>query len=179
MSASFYARTVPWKVSPVIQQFLSQSNTLLLQQRLLCMLKERSGIPNLCVPIDQEFMNAMQTIADNNIAPQETQASLDALNGIFIKQELSLRLSGLTRHQLWHRYFMTDDRMKTMPYPSYEVETRGVNNVDTSVYTTASPGGASRHQQFLRDVMGIKGPRGPPHQVVAPGGPSALPGWHP
>jgi hypothetical protein len=104
------------------------------------------------IPVDDMVIDTFVKLMQDNSGAPQTPEYAQRLSETAMNRLLQDRYYGLRQRDLYHRYFIDQDRMRTMPRPDYQGIARGEVLIDTSGTTLGHP--ASRFQaQFLRDVM--------------------------
>ncbi len=120
------------------------------------------------VPINDEFMQTMIDIAQSNVGLAYAPMATALLNRAVIDAETRVQFSSLRQKKLYERYFLTGDRMRTMPYGEYTRSTRGEVTISNSDYRLSHP--ISRFRpSYLRATAGLErrnGPDGPGYTPI-------------
>jgi hypothetical protein len=151
--------------TPVSNRFFAPENVLYLQQQLELLLTQLVSFP-VKVPIDEEFAQAMMTIAASNPGLAYLgDAGLQQLNEMFVEDEGRIQYISLRQQRRYDQYIIREDRIRTMPYPEPSKVMKGEVVIDTSGYMMSNPF-KNNYGNFLQDVLKIGGPNhgGPPRR---------------
>lgn len=130
----------PRPTTPLFQMFLSPDNVAHVANQIAIRLQGLTG-KEFHVPVNEELQLAMQNVLQNNYgmwasAPQQ---GLQILNHQVIESETQIQLMSYRQHQLYDKYFITQNREKVFPYGAYDRPTKGEQLLDTSIYQLSNP----------------------------------------
>ena len=132
--------------------FLSEGNARWLQGNLEAALSKAVG-QKVKVPLDGRFIQEMQQIAVHSLGPAPNGVGLADMNRTFLERFFELQMVSISQGALFHKYFIAQDRPRTMPYGQYS---HGNSvTVSPSGYQTAHPWSA-RQASFLKATTGLR-----------------------
>lgn len=104
------------------------------------------------IPVDAQVIETFVDLMQSNAGAIPNAIMAQQLSETAMNRLLSERFYGLRQRELYQRYFIDKDRIRTMPYGDYQGHKRGEILLDTSGTMLANP--AKRYQaQYLRDTM--------------------------
>lgn len=107
------------------------------------------------IPINDEFIQTMIDIAQWNVGLAYAPMATALLNREVINHETQIQYSSLIRRKLYIKYFLQNDRMRTMPYGEYTRNTRGEVTISDSDYRLSHPFRKWRNC-YLESTEGLK-----------------------
>jgi len=144
--------------------FMSAANARFLQSQVEEALTRATGV-RVVVPLDDQFVQQMLQIVNLSLAPPPGALGLSVLNRTFIQQYIELQYMSIRQAALYDKYFLSQDRMRTMPYGEYQGDQSVV--VSPSQYMMTHPW-KKRQASFLNAALSM-------NQTSA----AALPGENP
>lgn len=98
--------------------FMTEGNARFLQAQVEGALCAALG-EAVRVPLDERFVQQMQQVVNNSLRPAPGVLGLAAMNRTFINQYIELQYYSIRHQKLFKKYFIDQDRMRTMPYGQY------------------------------------------------------------
>jgi hypothetical protein len=139
--------------TPLFTTFFSPENVRYIKQQIekaLYILTQEQVV----VPINNEFIQTMIDIAQWNVGLAYAPMSTPLLNRAVIDHETQVQYSSLIRKKLYNKYFLQNDRMRTMPYGEYTRNTRGEVTISDSDYQLSHPNRRWR-SCYLKSTQGL------------------------
>lgn len=126
---------------PVFQLFFSDQNIGFLMNQIDTVLKE---LTKENVGVDwptqfEEFTQTMIDMANRNPALAQVPDGLSTLNRAVIQHEANVQYISLRRRKLFYKYFIDQDRKRTMDYGVSTKGMRGETLIESSGYALSHP----------------------------------------
>lgn len=124
--------------TPLFTTFFSPENVNYIKDQIekaLYILTQEKVI----IPINNEFIQTMIDIAQWNVGLAYAPLSTPLLNRAVIDHETQVQYSSLIRRKLYNKWFLQNDRMRTMPYGEYSRHTKGEVTISESDYNLSHP----------------------------------------
>ena len=124
--------------TPLFTSFFSPENVCYLKdqiQKALYILTQEQVV----IPINNEFIQTMIDIAQWNVGLAYAPMATPLLNRAVIDHETQVQYSSLIRKKLYNKYYLQNDRMRTMPYGEYTRSTKGEVTISDSDYHLSHP----------------------------------------
>lgn len=140
--------------TPLFTTFFSPENVRYIKdqiQKALFILTQEQVV----IPINNEFIQTMIDIAQWNVGLAYAPMSTPLLNRAVIDHETQVQYSSLIRKKLYNKYFLQNDRMRTMPYGEYTRSTKGEVTISDSDYHLSHPFSKWR-QCYLKATEGLE-----------------------
>ena len=134
--------------APLFQLFFSKDNVEYLRKQIEVALIKLTGEP-FRVPVNNEFGQAMATIAETNIGLSEEVSFLPWLNYTFVHNEVSVQFASYRQALMYHTWILENDRPKYLPYGDAALQTKGELTVSHSSYNLTHPWQAERNKYLL------------------------------
>lgn len=150
---SFYKRYLNNRreTSPLEDAFLSVGNIQFIIRKIEDSLKTLTN-KNVRVPFNNELMHVLFDIVSRNTAyADQVAVGLPLMNKMAIEHETDIQYNSLLRRDLYHKFFITGDRMRVFPRAVGTKAIRGETEVGFSGYQTTNPWGR-QHQNLLNEV---------------------------
>ena len=140
--------------TPLFTTFFSPENVRYIKeqiQKALFILTQEQVV----IPINNEFIQTMIDIAQWNVGLAYAPMSTPLLNRAVIDNETQVQYSSLIRKKLYTKYFLQNERMRTMPYGEYTRSTKGEVTISDSDYHLSHPFRKWR-QCYLKATAGLE-----------------------
>lgn len=131
--------------------FMSRANAQFLQAQVQEALTRATGV-SVVVPLDDQFVQQMLQIVNLSLGPPAGALGLATLNRTFIQQYIELQYMSIRQAALYDKYFLTQDRMRTMPYGEYSGDQTVI--VSPSQYMMTHPW-KKRQASFLNAALSL------------------------
>lgn len=132
-------------------EFFSNANARFLQAQVQNALTQAIGT-RVIVPLDDRFIQQMQQVVNLSLRPAPGALGLAAMNRTFIQQYIELQYMSIRQGALYDKYFLTQDRMRTMPYGEYSGDQTVI--VSPSQYMMTHPW-KKRQASFLNAALSM------------------------
>lgn len=156
-----YTSVSNYAATPAIHTFFSPTNV----QYIIAQIEEALHLltgQRIRIPPNEEFSQTMVDVAKQNPGIPSTATGVAVLNRAVVEHETRIQYTSLRNRALWKKYYIDQDRMRTMPYGEW---TASKPTIGLSEYSLSNPW--KRHQSsYLRETAGL---HPDPEAQLAPG----------